>query len=205
MILDCDYDMGNSSTDGLVVKWTNNDILEYKWHAGRLPEAVETATHIEVGYKASNDPYKMYRAMKFKNPNITLTGDYKCDVFNFVEEQIASASMIVYCKYYSLIITLYHARLAIALGFFFFILTHAFFCYWLNSSYNKTFCIRVQKLMEFFDLLTVQRPRKNSNSCTAKDLSMVTMASKCPALPKDFILSLKSTFRSSKFFHSSNF
>ncbi|XP_043279821.1 uncharacterized protein [Venturia canescens] len=96
VILDCDYDMGNSSTDGLVVKWTHNDTLVYKWHAGRQPEAVETATHIEVGYKASSDPFKMYRAMKFKNPNISLTGNYTCDVFNFVDEQIASAPMIVY-------------------------------------------------------------------------------------------------------------
>ena len=98
VILDCDYDLGNSSAEGLVVKWTNNDILEYKWHAGRQPEAVPSATHIEVGYKASDDPTKMYRAMKFNNPNITLTGDYKCDVFNYREEQIAVASMIVYCK-----------------------------------------------------------------------------------------------------------
>lgn len=104
VILDCDYELGNSSADGLVVKWTNNDVLEYKWHTGHQPQAVSGATHIEVGYKASDDPVKMYRAMKFVNPNISLSGDYKCDVFNYMEEDIATASMIVYCEFDSVVI-----------------------------------------------------------------------------------------------------
>ncbi|XP_034935266.1 uncharacterized protein [Chelonus insularis] len=97
VILDCDYDLQNVSSDGLVVKWYfNNDNVEYQWIYGHEPRADPSASHIDVGYKASDDPYTMYRAMKLNNPTINLTGDYSCAVFTYYDEEIAEASMIVY-------------------------------------------------------------------------------------------------------------
>ncbi|KAK0161913.1 hypothetical protein PV327_008314 [Microctonus hyperodae] len=97
VILDCDYDLQNISSDGLVVKWFfNYDNLDYQWIYGYEPQADPTASHIDLGYKASDDPYTMYRAMKLNNPSINLTGDYRCTVFTYEDEQIADASMIVY-------------------------------------------------------------------------------------------------------------
>ncbi|XP_044016469.1 uncharacterized protein LOC122857958 isoform X2 [Aphidius gifuensis] len=97
VILDCDYDLKNISTEGLVVKWFYNyDNVEYQWIYGSEPQADPSSSHIDVGYKASDDPVTMYRAMKLNNPTINLTGDYRCAVFTFEDEQIANASMIVY-------------------------------------------------------------------------------------------------------------
>ncbi|XP_074098407.1 uncharacterized protein LOC141527052 isoform X1 [Cotesia typhae] len=97
VILDCDYDLENISSDGLVVKWYfNDDNVEYQWIYGHEPQADPSASHIDVGYKASDNPYTMYRAMKLNNPTINLTGDYRCAVFTYQDEEIADASMIVY-------------------------------------------------------------------------------------------------------------
>ncbi|XP_044590193.1 uncharacterized protein LOC123268856 isoform X3 [Cotesia glomerata] len=97
VILDCDYDLENISSDGLVVKWYfNDDNVEYQWIYGHEPQADPSASHIDLGYKASDDPYTMYRAMKLNNPTINLTGDYRCAVFTYQDEEIADASMIVY-------------------------------------------------------------------------------------------------------------
>lgn len=99
VILDCDYDLENISSAGLVVKWYfNYDNVEYQWIYGQEPQTDPASSHIDLGYKASDDPYTMYRAMKLNNPTINLTGDYRCAVFTFEDEDIADASMIVYCK-----------------------------------------------------------------------------------------------------------
>lgn len=99
VILDCDYDLQNISTEGLVVKWFYNyDNVEYQWIYGSEPQADPSSSHIDVGFKVSDDPVTMYRAMKLNNPTINLTGDYRCAVFTFADEQIADASMTVYCE-----------------------------------------------------------------------------------------------------------
>ncbi|XP_014297217.1 uncharacterized protein LOC103571936 [Microplitis demolitor] len=97
VILDCDYDLENISSNGLAVKWYfNDDNVEYQWIYGNEPQADPSASHIDLGYKASDDPYTMYRAMKLNNPTINLTGNYRCAVFTYQDEQIADANMIVY-------------------------------------------------------------------------------------------------------------
>ncbi|CAD1477989.1 unnamed protein product, partial [Heterotrigona itama] len=98
VILDCDYDLENTPSKGLVVKWFfNTNEVAYQWIYGREPLAGDTARkYIDLEYKASDDPYTKYRAMKLNKPGIDLTGEYTCVIFTFADEQSASASMVVY-------------------------------------------------------------------------------------------------------------
>ncbi|XP_076390994.1 uncharacterized protein LOC100877022 isoform X1 [Megachile rotundata] len=98
VILDCDYDLENTPTKGLVVKWFyNTNEVAYQWIHGRQPLAGDTARkYIDLKYKASNDPYTEYRAMKLNKPDIDLTGEYTCVISTFADERSASASMVVF-------------------------------------------------------------------------------------------------------------
>lgn len=101
VILDCDYDLENTPSKGLVVKWFfNTNEVAYQWIYGREPLAGDTARkYVDLKYKASDDPYTKYRAMKLNKPGIDLTGEYTCVISTFADERSASASMVVYCKY----------------------------------------------------------------------------------------------------------
>ncbi|XP_076167283.1 uncharacterized protein LOC143146674 isoform X1 [Ptiloglossa arizonensis] len=98
VILDCDYDLQNTSSKGLVVKWFFNvNELAYQWIYGRDPLAGELTTkYVDLKYEASDDPYTKYRAMKLNKPGIDLTGDYRCVISTFADERFANASMLVY-------------------------------------------------------------------------------------------------------------
>ncbi|XP_046143754.1 uncharacterized protein LOC114880945 isoform X1 [Osmia bicornis bicornis] len=98
VILDCDYDLENTSSKGLVVKWFfNANEVAYQWIYGRDPLAGDiTRKYVDLKYKASDDPYTEYRAMKLNKPGIDLTGEYTCVISTFAAEQSASASMVVY-------------------------------------------------------------------------------------------------------------
>ncbi|KAL6418916.1 hypothetical protein ACFW04_014137 [Cataglyphis niger] len=100
IILDCDYDLENTSSKGLVVKWFfNTNQVVYQWIYGRHPLADEPAAkYIDLTYKASDDPYTEYRAMKLNKPGIDLTGEYTCVISTFEDERTANASMIVYYR-----------------------------------------------------------------------------------------------------------
>lgn len=80
-------------------------VFQYKWSGlsiyGRDPLAGDiTRKYIDLKYKASNDPCTTYRAMKLNKPGIDLTGEYICVISTFADEQSASVSMVVYCKYF---------------------------------------------------------------------------------------------------------
>lgn len=100
IILDCDYDLENTSSKGLVVKWFfNTNQVVYQWIYGRHPLADEPAAkYVDLTYKASDDPYTEYRAIKLNKPGVDLTGEYTCVISTFADERTANASMIVYCK-----------------------------------------------------------------------------------------------------------
>jgi len=100
VILDCDYALEDTSSHGLVVKWFFNDEqVVYQWIHGRNPAANELiARYVDLNYKASNDPFTEYRAMKLNKPGIDLTGDYTCVISTFQDERRANASMIIYCE-----------------------------------------------------------------------------------------------------------
>lgn len=101
VILDCDYDLEDTPSKGLVVKWFfNANEVAYQWIYGRDPLAGDiTRKYVDLKYKASDDPYTTYRAMKLNKPGIDLTGEYKCVISTYADEQSASSSMVVYCKY----------------------------------------------------------------------------------------------------------
>lgn len=109
IILDCDYDLENTSSTGLVVKWFfNTNQVVYQWIYGRYPLADEPAAkYVDLTYKASNDPYTEYRAIKLNKPGVDLTGVYTCVISTYTDERTANASMIVYCKYQCVFIFLY--------------------------------------------------------------------------------------------------
>ncbi|XP_029675196.1 uncharacterized protein LOC115242795 [Formica exsecta] len=98
IILDCDYDLENTSSKGLVVKWFfNTNQVVYQWIYGRHPLADEPAAkYVDLTYKASDDPYTEYRAMKLNKPGIDLTGEYTCVISTFEDERTANALMVVY-------------------------------------------------------------------------------------------------------------
>ncbi|EFN84903.1 hypothetical protein EAI_04772 [Harpegnathos saltator] len=98
VILDCDYELENTSRMGLVVKWfLDSDKLVYQWIHGRDPLAAESVEkYIDLTYKASDDPYTEYRAMKLNKPGVELTGDYTCVISTFEDEKTANASMVIY-------------------------------------------------------------------------------------------------------------
>ncbi|CAK9799515.1 hypothetical protein ANTQUA_LOCUS2129 [Anthophora quadrimaculata] len=98
VILDCDYDLENTQSNGLVVKWFfNNDEVIYQWIYGREPLAGDTTKkYVDLKYKASDDPYTKYRAIKLNKPGIDLTGEYRCVISTYEDEKTATASMVVY-------------------------------------------------------------------------------------------------------------
>ncbi|XP_018371511.1 PREDICTED: uncharacterized protein LOC108766608 [Trachymyrmex cornetzi] len=98
IILDCDYDLENTSSTGLVVKWFfNTNQVVYQWIYGRYPLADEPAAkYVDLTYKASSDPYTEYRAIKLNKPGVDLTGVYTCVISTYADERTANASMIVY-------------------------------------------------------------------------------------------------------------
>lgn len=109
VILDCDYDLEGTSSTLLVVKWwyfkddkssPDDGYVAYQWIYGRQPTAEPSfQKYIDVQYKASEDPYTMYRAMKLINPSVDLTGTYKCDISTVADEIEAKGSMVVFCKF----------------------------------------------------------------------------------------------------------
>ncbi|KAJ8682003.1 hypothetical protein QAD02_017795 [Eretmocerus hayati] len=98
VILDCDYDFENTSSKGLVVKWyLNNFDLVYQWIYGTAPQAIDpVAKYIDLDYKASDNSSSIYRAMKLKQPDIDLTGNYTCLISTFEDEVSAKRPMTVY-------------------------------------------------------------------------------------------------------------
>ncbi|XP_003427017.1 uncharacterized protein LOC100679306 isoform X2 [Nasonia vitripennis] len=98
VILDCDYDLENTSPMGLVVKWyLNGYYLVYQWIYDKVPGAPDPISkYIDLQYKASNDPNTMYRAMKLMRPDIDLTGNYTCQISTFQDEVSTTRPMTVY-------------------------------------------------------------------------------------------------------------
>ncbi|XP_014481102.1 PREDICTED: uncharacterized protein LOC106747748 isoform X3 [Dinoponera quadriceps] len=98
VILDCDYELQNTSAHGLVVKWFfESDKLVYQWIHGLDPLAAEPAEkYVDLTYRASDDPYTEYRAMKLNKPGIDLTGEYTCVISTFEDEKTENATMVIY-------------------------------------------------------------------------------------------------------------
>ncbi|XP_046751378.1 uncharacterized protein LOC124414474 [Diprion similis] len=119
VILDCDYDLDGTPSEGLVVKWYRNEVeLVYQWINAKdesatdgwmKPQSVSPFDkYVDLSYQASEDKTKMWRAVKLKNPTPELTGNYTCTVFGLMGTEATSKKpMIVYStgKNFSLIQT----------------------------------------------------------------------------------------------------
>ncbi|XP_015513843.1 uncharacterized protein [Neodiprion pinetum] len=117
VILDCDYDLEKTPSEGLVVKWFRNEVeLVYQWINARdekdtdgwkKPQSVPPFDkYVDLRYKASEDKSKMWRAIKLRNPTPELTGNYTCTVFGVAGNEATSKKpMVVYStgKNFSLI------------------------------------------------------------------------------------------------------
>lgn len=101
VILDCDYVYGNN-TSGLVVKWffRNKTRPVYQWIVNQKPQDMGILRgRVDLLYRASNDPYKMHRAMRIVKPNTDISGEYTCVVSTFMEEDQRTKQMIVFGKW----------------------------------------------------------------------------------------------------------
>lgn len=108
IVLDCNYELGKSSTRGLVIKWFVNQDVLYQWIHGTQPTGSdEFRKYIDPSFKASNDPNTMYRAVKLVKPGHELSGNVKCHISTFSAEAEAVRKMLVYCKYISVTINFF--------------------------------------------------------------------------------------------------
>lgn len=101
IILDCDYDIGmNAEEEGLVVKWFYEDTQQiYQWIPKNRPQEIgRLKGKLDLNYKASDEPNKMYRALNIKNIDPQLTGNYTCVVSTFADEVRESKRMVIYGK-----------------------------------------------------------------------------------------------------------
>lgn len=100
-VLDCLYTLRpeESSADaGLVVKWFFNNSPEpvYQWIPGEKPQDLGILRgRLKLGHRASNNRATMHRALYIVNPTTELTGEYRCSVSTFNDEDFMTKKMIV--------------------------------------------------------------------------------------------------------------
>lgn len=100
VVLDCVYKLKPESTDGLVVTWyfNNSHTPTYQWIAGQPPRTVgPLRDRIRLGYAApTDDALAKYRALYLIRPTIELTGNYRCVVSTYKDEDFMIKKMTVY-------------------------------------------------------------------------------------------------------------
>lgn len=103
-ILDCLYTLNPkelSKNSGLVVKWFFNRSPNpvYQWiHNQKPQDAGILKGRLKLDYKASNNHSSMYRALYIIKPTIELSGEYKCLVSTYHDEDFSKKTMIVFGK-----------------------------------------------------------------------------------------------------------
>lgn len=100
VVLDCVYRVRPDATEGLVVTWyfNNSPSPAYQWIPGQLPRTIgPLKSRIRLDYVASaDDALAKYRALYIVRPTIELTGNYKCVVSTYVDEDFMIKKMTVY-------------------------------------------------------------------------------------------------------------
>ncbi|KAL1129760.1 hypothetical protein AAG570_012704 [Ranatra chinensis] len=103
-LLDCEYSLRPdelSAKSGLVVKWffNNGPAPVYQWIPRQKPQDLGILKgKLDLEYRASGHQDTMYRALFIVNPTTELSGDYKCCVSTFQDEDFMIKKMIVYGK-----------------------------------------------------------------------------------------------------------
>ncbi|CAB3228799.1 unnamed protein product [Arctia plantaginis] len=98
VILDCDYTYGNK-TPGLMVKWFFRSKTKpvYQWIVSQKPQDIGVLRgRVDLSYKASDDPLKMYRALRIVKLDTDISGEYICVVSTFIDEDFKSKHMTVF-------------------------------------------------------------------------------------------------------------
>uniref|UniRef100_A0A1B6DR62 Ig-like domain-containing protein n=1 Tax=Clastoptera arizonana TaxID=38151 RepID=A0A1B6DR62_9HEMI len=101
-ILDCQYTLRPeeaSPDSGLVVKWffNNGPTPVYQWIPSQKPQELGVLRgRLNLDYKASHHASTMHRALYITNPTTELSGEYKCSVSTFNDEDFMIKRMIVF-------------------------------------------------------------------------------------------------------------
>ncbi|XP_039288149.1 uncharacterized protein LOC111047265 isoform X1 [Nilaparvata lugens] len=103
-ILDCEYTLKPEEskavlTSGLVIKWffNNGPAPVYQWIPGQKPQELGLLKgRLDLQHKASSQVAAMYRALRIVRPTTDLSGEYKCTVSTFDNEDFMIKKMIVY-------------------------------------------------------------------------------------------------------------
>lgn len=101
VILDCDYTYGNR-TPGLMVKWFFRSKTKpvYQWIVSQQPQDIGILRgRVDLNYRASEDPLKMYRALRIVKLDTDISGEYICVVSTFIDEDVKSKHMTVFGEY----------------------------------------------------------------------------------------------------------
>ncbi|XP_063221887.1 uncharacterized protein LOC134530713 isoform X2 [Bacillus rossius redtenbacheri] len=100
VILDCDYTL-KQGEDGLVVKWffNNTPAPVYQWIPGQRPQELGILKgRLNLNYEASDNHVTKHRALYIVNPTTDLTGEYKCFVSTFNDEDFMTKKMVVFAE-----------------------------------------------------------------------------------------------------------
>lgn len=99
-ILDCLYRVKPGATEGLVVTWyfNNSPSPAYQWIPGQPPRAIgPLRSRVRLDYAApTDDELAKYRALYIVRPTTELSGNYKCVVSTYTDEDFMIKRMTVY-------------------------------------------------------------------------------------------------------------
>jgi hypothetical protein len=103
-LLDCEYtlkpaEIAGDRFSGLVVKWYFNSSPSpvYQWIPGQKPQDLGILKgRLDLSHRASSNVATMHRALYIPNPTTELTGEYKCLVSTFDDEDFMTKKMVVY-------------------------------------------------------------------------------------------------------------
>lgn len=104
VVLDCDYSLRPeelNSDAGLVVKWffNNSPMPVYQWIPGQKPQDLGIFKgRIDLDYKVSGNRNSEHRALKIHRPTTELSGEYRCYVSTFKDEDFMSKKLVVIGK-----------------------------------------------------------------------------------------------------------
>ena len=72
----------------------------YQWIVSRRPQALGLLKgRVDTTYRATDQPLSMYRAIRLTRLDVFLSGEYKCIVSTYDDEDIRVSHMLVWCEY----------------------------------------------------------------------------------------------------------
>jgi len=102
LILDCDFDFEESEAAQLDLKWYFNGspVPIYQWvpSLDMGPQVIDQMfkDNLDLTYQAHTDKMKRHRALHILNPDERFSGNYKCKVSTFVDEDSHENDVTIY-------------------------------------------------------------------------------------------------------------